>query len=277
MLNWRRIGLHCGLAVVSLIVAMSAAKAGDFAHSCATADGAYLFNDGQLTRNPAFEPDASRAPQNVPHRVLKRVPLTSRESVCVVTSGPRRGKRYANSFEAYLLVFKINGEDFVRTALCELAASGLPADAACDREEVSRDWSADIANRSRNDRSIDFDEALPADKRKSSLWRLGQSQVRLWSHGAARRLVIETADGDLAERGYRSGDVLFVGARAGLTMTGTLFVRHANCGVQAVPATGTIARSQVAFDLAATVTSLRADCQGRGRQKLAWDLRFLNR
>jgi len=136
--------LVIGAAVVTTVVHQPA-QAGDFSHTCTTADGFYTINDDVLKAD-RLEADGTPG-MNLDFEVIKDMPLAHRKGYCLSKTGAAKG-RFTFEFRRYLRTFKLTGNsaDVELTALCEFAASGLPAAANCDEEVVTLDWQARIAN-----------------------------------------------------------------------------------------------------------------------------------
>lgn len=270
----RRLSGFPAAAALALLLALpGSAAAGDYSFTCATPDGQYVFNDGVLNR--ASEPDPQ---QPVAYEIIRKIPLSDERGVCESTSGPSKGGRFKLTGQTFLLTFLAKGEDVPRTAYCELAASGLPASANCDRETLEKSWSAFIANASGEDGAAQMAADVQGKSLSSSLWKVGQSTVRIYASGNFRRGVVETAGPDLKAFNIAKGHVLFFALRKGRTFSGgTLYLSHAACGRQEVPLTGTIADNDLAFTISANAPVLGTGCRGLAREQQTFRFRFLSR
>ncbi|MEM9029831.1 MAG: hypothetical protein AAGC70_15835 [Pseudomonadota bacterium] len=257
--------------VLGFLIAADNAYAGDYSHACATPDGQYTFEDGRLVDSASRESGTNR---EIPYRVLQKTPLSETRGICESLTGTSKGGRFQWANQTYLLLFQIEGETFPRTAYCELAASGLPAAANCDRETISKSWAAVAANAAQGV-SGDADEAA---KRPSSLWTFDGSTVRLYADGSHRRIVADKPIPDLANAGVTVDTLVFHGTRSGLDMTGTLYLPSADCGTQTVPVTGKVSANQLSFTLTGRYQQRDPEtCAVVTKRRGSWSFKFLRK
>ncbi|MEL6374896.1 MAG: hypothetical protein AAFR04_13125 [Pseudomonadota bacterium] len=128
-------GLVCLMAAFA-----SRASAGDFSHTCFSADGDYSMVDGALFKRHYGGKDdgkflkASFAPvANKPDIVLRE-----EAGYCLSESKPCENTKFPYQSKSYVRFIKVKSGDYdnnVEVALfCDLASSGLAAACSCDRD-----------------------------------------------------------------------------------------------------------------------------------------------
>jgi len=117
------------------------AKAGDYAHFCRSADGAFVMNDEELR---AFDVAKGEEVGNaLTYRVLSKLELRRDEGYCVSSKAPaKRHYKYQGSTYALHIAFRHRGQPQKVHMICEMASSGLPAAYNCDREVKTLTWQA---------------------------------------------------------------------------------------------------------------------------------------
>jgi len=211
------------------------AQAGDFAHYCRSADGAYVMGDEELR---FF--DVSKGSETGPalrYRVLGKYELRRNEGYCVSVKDPdRRRYKYQGSTYSLHVSFRHRGQSQKAYMICEKASSGLPAMYNCDREVKTLEWTA----------SPQVPTRTPPKTRSRSRtkpeaqWSHDGSGIRIVAQGRKRQLVYVSPRAALREAGVRSGDMLFEGRREGDRYIGKAYSYSRRCGSVAYQVRGRI-------------------------------------
>jgi hypothetical protein len=196
----------------------------------------------------------------IKYKVLQKIELSKRTGYCMSGKDGKSAKRYefAGSTYAMQIKFKQGGEELTVFMLCELASSGLPANANCDEEVDTLDWvygqdgrdskispasdeprssgggsrrseqQADQQNVDNGNRRAEPGRA--ASGQQANTWRHRNAEVRIIPDGNRRRIVFVSVNDRQQKRGLKPGDEIFVGQRNGDKYEGTAFVHHRRCG-----------------------------------------------
>lgn len=228
--------------------------AGDFAHSCRSADGFYEMDDGVLV--PSNQTGGQQGGGEIKYRVLQTLILSQSKGHCLSNAPAAKGQKFGFEARSYVMrvAFRHDGRNVKAYLLCELASSGLPAAFSCDREVVTYNYTIEGQQ---GGSSRAGGGSAPAPEPPSAApggqgstpppptggtrWAMGASTLRLIAEGPARRFVYEAPDPEAAKRGIEPGSVLFEGRRRGAQYAGEAYTYSTACGRRAYKVEGRVA------------------------------------
>lgn len=205
-----------------LLIVPATAFASDYSHTCRTADGQFEMHDQSLY--PAAE--IGNPEKDIPYTTLKETVLSQETGYCL--SNEARGQKFTFENKTYVLkiAFEYQGNQIETDAICELAASGLPAMYNCDRTVVTSSKSQPAG-------------AAPKPLATGpSTWTHNGSIMSLSANGATREFRYAVPRKGIRNVGVRPGTVLFTGERQGDTYTGTAYIFAKGCNPSAYPVAG---------------------------------------
>jgi hypothetical protein len=226
-----------GLVFAGSILFTGAARAGDYAHHCRSADGNYAMSDEELKAvNTANGRETGRA---IPYKVLRKFELRKTAGFCIARNAPKGQRRFPHAATTYALHirFRRNGQRIKTFMLCEMASSGLPASYNCDREVQTLDWTA-------RSKVATVDTTPRRQKRRTVRWMHNGSEVRIVAKGPRRQVVFVSPNENLARLGVTSGDPIFEGRREGNRYIGQAFVYSKNCAAKTYKVDGRVHKGE---------------------------------
>lgn len=115
------------------------ARAGDYAHSCRSANGDFVMDDEELRAAADAQSGSGKA---IKYRVLQTIVLHERKGHCISNHRDARGAKFAFASKTYVvkIAFRYQNYPITTHMLCELDASGLPALFSCDKTVVTTDF-----------------------------------------------------------------------------------------------------------------------------------------
>lgn len=233
--------------------------AGDYSHVCSTADGRFIMQDEELRARDDDGP-------SIPYATLGDTPLADRRGTCTSFAPWANDTAYAYRFYRYLrrVRFTVGDGDPVETVLlCELAASGLPAAANCDRDDETLNWTASLGTAPPPPPPV-MPDPQSLGGTAVSLWDHNGSTMVLKADGAARVFAYETPRASLRRAGVREGTVLFDGRRVGSRYEGTARVFSATCGTLTFPVAGEVGPDERTVTVTGEITTRGPDCSAIG-------------
>lgn len=260
----RAVGRAALAATVAALFAVPTANAGDYAHYCRSADGAYTMNDEELQ---AFD-EARGQPSGaaIRYQVLSKHDLRRSKGYCVSLKDPDR-RRYQYEGRSYALHIKFlhRGRSQRAFMICEFASSGLPALYNCDRDVKTLNWTASSGSR-----------VTPAIDGPKTRWTYEGSGIRIVAKGNKRRLVFVTPSEELRRAGVRRGDPLFDGRRQGKRYVGQAYAYSRRCGSVAYRVRGRIGEGerQVVVSGRQPVRNRNCEITGRRDVRLVFERNF---
>lgn len=234
------------LAAIVMAAMPAATYAGDYSHTCRTADGMFEMHDEQLYVSSTY----GQSDQSIPYRKISEKVLSQEIGYCL--SNEARGQRFSFEYKTYVLkiAFKYDGQDFETDAICELAASGLPAMYNCDRTEVTQ---------SKNTTS-----PPPAQSSGPSMWTHNGSIVALSANGATRTFTYEVPRKGIRNVGVKPGTLLFRGERQGPAYSGRAYIFSKNCEPAPYDVVGVVSDDERSITLRGSAPRVASDCSIKG-------------
>lgn len=254
--------LLAGLAMGALILAADAAWTSDYMHVCRTADGAYEIDDGALFRSG----DNGEARTEIPYATKSETVLWRETGYCLSEAAKGQRFQYESKVYALRISFKDGAGEIETTAICELAADGLPAAYTCDKQVVvTKEELGDRQSRaSAEPQAKDPLTKDPLTKDRQSFWMHNGSVMRLEADGARRRFLYEAPRPGMREAGAKRGTVLFAGERQGNRYAGTAYVFARGCAPFPYRVEGPISVDERRVVMRGAAPRVRKGCAAQG-------------
>lgn len=263
--GWRGMLLCLAILGFGAMALPRAGMAGDYSHSCRSADGGFVMNDEELRAATEGQSGSGKA---IPYRVLETFVLQERKGYCVSNHPDAKGARFDFASKAYVLRIAFRHQDYPITTymLCQLDASGLPASFSCDKSAVTTDFT--LAPQAAPDGPATPKQDQTPKTGGASRWSFEGGVLRLDADGLRRRFVVETASRKLRSLGYKAGALLFEGRREGQAYKGRVFVYRESCKATSFNVTGEIVRDGRAVRLTGYQPSINGRCRRSGFQRI---------
>lgn len=217
---WRNAASRPSAVLLALFCALALpAAASDYSHVCRTADGAFEIDDGMLYRAE----DAGTPGKEIPYTTKGETVIRRETGYCLANEAQGRKFDYESKTYTLRIAFSADGREIETTALCELAADGLPAAYTCDKQVVVSKEGVDAGT------NPVPDPAPGPDAVGAPLWLHNGSIMRLEAEGDRRRLYYEVPRKGMRKAGAKRGTLLFEGERLGDRYTGTAYIFAKGC------------------------------------------------
>lgn len=245
--------LRLVLAALLALPFAAASHASDYSHVCRTADGAYEIDDGMLYRTE----DAGMPGKEIPYTTKSETVIRRETGYCL--SAEAKGRKFEYESKTYTLgiSFKTNGETIETTALCELAADGLPAAYTCDEQVIV----------SKEGEGIDKSPPREPTAGGRPFWLHNGSILRLEAGKDRRRFTYEVPRKGMREAGAKRGTLLFEGERKGDRYEGTAYVFAKGCAPAPYRVTGNVSLDEQRITMTGQAPRIAEGCRIKGSRK----------
>jgi hypothetical protein len=137
--TWRAVLFGLVLIGAGALVSPGTVQAGDYAHTCRSANGDFVMDDEELR---AAADAQSGGGKSIKYRVLQTIVLHERKGYCISKHRDAKGAKFTFVSKTYVLKisFRHQGYPITTHMICELDASGLPASFSCGKTVVTTDF-----------------------------------------------------------------------------------------------------------------------------------------
>ncbi len=250
----RGLGLGTRLVFAAAVAAIpGAALASDYSNVCRTADGLYEIDDGTLYRTS----EVDQPGREIHYVILSEILVRRETGYC--ESDEAKGQRfdYQSKTSVLRIKFDADGRSIETTALCELAADGLPAAYNCDRQVVVSKEGSDAG-------PVTSPPEPPPAEQGNGLWMHNGSIMRLEASGDRRRFVYEVPRKGMRAVGAAEGTLLFEGERDGERYRGTARVFAKGCRPATYKVEGSVSADERTVVLTGRAPRIADNCRIKG-------------
>lgn len=256
-------------AAAAVLLAAAPAISSDYSHTCISADGRYVMDDGVLLDAAAYK--AGDTSNQIAYTTRHEKVHSLEEGHCIDWKRSKGNKGIGFEAKRYTLTiaFTRGGEAHQTELRCALYADGSPASYNCDRRVVTRR----IGAPERDEKGWGVDQQGD-EKPAITAWTHNGSGMELRAQGEMRTFLYVRPRPGLEPNGVHPGTMLFSGTSDGRAYAGTARIFTERCGELSFKVAGPIELGGSRVVLRGKAPKPGGDCRPAGwsDQTLAFDL-----